>query len=70
MFAAMTDTLEPFEKPALTHRRYLLAGQSILIPASDGYVGWQRRATANPAAANAASQLCILRDGRYAASSR
>jgi hypothetical protein len=64
----MTDTLEPFEKPALTH--YLLAGLSILIAASDGYVGWQQRATANPAAATAASQLCILRDGRYAASSR
>jgi membrane fusion protein, multidrug efflux system len=53
--AAMTDTLEPFQKPALTHRRYVLAGLSILIAVSGGYVGWQHRATANPAAAGVAA---------------
>jgi membrane fusion protein, multidrug efflux system len=49
----MTDTLESFQKLALTHRRYVLAGLSILIAVSGGYVHWQHRATANIAAATA-----------------
>jgi membrane fusion protein, multidrug efflux system len=51
----MTDTLESFQRP--THRRhwYLLAGIAILAAVSGGYVGWQHRATANPAAATASS---------------
>ena len=53
--AAMTDTIESLQKPAPTHRRYVLAGLSILIAVSGGYVGWQHRATANPAAATASS---------------
>jgi multidrug efflux system membrane fusion protein len=53
--AAMTDTLEPFQKPALTQRRYVLAGLSILIAVSGGYVSWQHRATANAAAASTSS---------------
>jgi multidrug efflux system membrane fusion protein len=51
----MTDTLEPFQKPTLTHRRYVLAGLSILIAMSGGYVGWRHRATTSPAAASASS---------------
>ena len=51
----MTDTLEPFQKPALTHRRYVLAGLSILIAVSGGYVGWQHRAAASAAAAPVAA---------------
>src|SRR5271165_247507 len=53
--AVMIDTLEPFQKSALTHRRYVLAGLSILIAVSGGYVRWQHRATASPAAATASS---------------
>ena len=53
--AAMTDTLEPFQKPALTHRRYVLAGLSILIAVSGSYVGLQHRATAKIAAAPASA---------------
>jgi multidrug efflux system membrane fusion protein len=51
----MTDTLEPFQKGVDTYRRYLIAGLSILIAVSGGYVGWQHRATASPAAATASS---------------
>ena len=51
----MTDTLEPFQTPALTHRRYVLAGLSILMAVSGGYVGWQHRAAADTAAAAAAA---------------
>jgi multidrug efflux system membrane fusion protein len=51
----MTDTLEPFQKLALTRRRYVLAGLSILIAVSGGYVRWQHRATASPAATTASS---------------
>ena len=36
--AAMTDTIESLQKPAPTHRRYVLAGLSILIAVSGGYV--------------------------------
>jgi membrane fusion protein, multidrug efflux system len=53
--AAMTYTLDPFQKPAFTNRRSLLAGLAILIAVSGGYVRWQHRATANPAAATASS---------------
>jgi multidrug efflux system membrane fusion protein len=56
----MTDTLEPFQKPALTHRRYVLAGLSILIAVSGGYVRWQHRATASPAAATASSPSPVI----------
>ncbi len=53
--AAMRDTLERVQKPALTRRRYLLAGLAILIAVSGGYVGWQDRAAADPAAAPGAA---------------
>src|SRR5690349_12045146 len=53
--AVMIDTLEPFQKPALTHRRYVLAGLTILIAVSGGYIRWQHRATASPVAAAALS---------------
>jgi membrane fusion protein, multidrug efflux system len=53
--AAMTDMLEPFQKLAFTHRRYALAGLTILIAVSGGYVRWQHSATASPAAAAAAA---------------
>src|SRR6201993_2950135 len=43
--AVMTDTLEPFQKPVLGRRHYLLASLAILIAAWSGYVGWQHRAT-------------------------
>jgi membrane fusion protein, multidrug efflux system len=46
----MTDTLEPFQKPAHTYRRYLLAGLAILVAVSGGYVGWQHSAAASAAA--------------------
>jgi membrane fusion protein, multidrug efflux system len=49
----MTDTLEIFQKPVRTRRGYLLASLAILIAACGGYVGWQYRATASPAAATA-----------------
>jgi membrane fusion protein, multidrug efflux system len=51
----MTDTLEPFQKPALTHRRYVLAGLSILIAVSGGYVGWRHLATVHAVAPPAAA---------------
>jgi multidrug efflux system membrane fusion protein len=51
----MTDTLEPFQKPARWHRHYLLAGLAILITAWGGYVGWQHHATTKIAAAPAAA---------------
>jgi membrane fusion protein, multidrug efflux system len=51
----MIDMLEPFQKPALTHRRYVLAGLTILIAVSGGYIRWQHRATASPVAAAALS---------------
>ena len=51
----MTDTLEPFQKPASRHRGYLLASLAILIAACGGYVGWQHRPTANIAATAASA---------------
>src|SRR5262245_6645734 len=54
--AVMTDTLEPFQKPARGHRRhYLLAGLVILIAVWGGYVGWQHHAAAKITAAPAAA---------------
>src|SRR6516165_9577039 len=53
--AAMTDTLELFQKPVLRHRRYLLASLALLITALGGYVGWQHRATAKISAAPASA---------------
>jgi multidrug efflux system membrane fusion protein len=51
----MNEPLELFQKLAFTHRRYLLAGLSILIAVSGGYVHRQHRATASPAAAGVAA---------------
>jgi membrane fusion protein, multidrug efflux system len=51
----MTDTLEPFQRPIHGRRWYLLAGMAILAAVWGGYVGWQHRATASPAAATASS---------------
>jgi membrane fusion protein, multidrug efflux system len=49
----MTDRFEPFQKPVRRRRGYLLASLAILIAVWGGYVGWQHRATANPASVNA-----------------
>src|SRR5260370_9844814 len=51
----MTDTLEQFQRPAHTHRRYLFAGLAILGAVWAGYVGLQHRAAVHAAAATAAA---------------
>jgi multidrug efflux system membrane fusion protein len=51
----MTDRFELFQKPVRRYRGYLLASLAILIAVSGSYVGWQHRATANPAAITASS---------------
>jgi membrane fusion protein, multidrug efflux system len=51
----MTDMLEPFQRPIRGRHWYLLAGMAILAAVWGGYVGWQHRATASPAAATASS---------------
>src|SRR6266478_5675100 len=58
--SAMTDTLEPSQKPAHRHRRYLLAGLAMIVALSGGYIGWHYRAAPNAAAAPlAAAQPAI-----------
>ena len=51
----MTDTSERFETPTHGRHWYLLAGIAILAAVGGGYVGWQRRATDNAAAATTSS---------------
>jgi multidrug efflux system membrane fusion protein len=51
----MTDTLESFQRPIHGRRWYLLASIAILAAGWGGFVGWQHRAKANPAAATASS---------------
>src|SRR5690349_15836865 len=46
--AAMTYTLELFQRLINGWRWYCLAGMAILVAAWGGYVGWQHRAAANP----------------------
>jgi hypothetical protein len=53
--AAMTDTLEEFQKSAHRPRLYLVAGMAILVAVWGGYVGWQHHAKAEPRAATASA---------------
>src|SRR3984893_11974414 len=58
--SAMTDTLEPSQKSAHRHQRYLLAGLAMIVALSGGYIGWHYRAAPNAAAAPlAAAQPAI-----------
>jgi membrane fusion protein, multidrug efflux system len=47
----MTDTLEPSQKSAHRHQRYLIAGLAIVVAVSGGYIGWYYRAAPSAAAA-------------------
>jgi membrane fusion protein, multidrug efflux system len=47
----MTDTLEPSQKSAHRHQRYLIAGLAIVVAVSGGYIGWYSRAAPSAAAA-------------------
>jgi membrane fusion protein, multidrug efflux system len=51
----MTYPLEPFQRLINGRRWFLLAGIAILVAVWGGYVGWQHRAAANPAAARGAA---------------